>query len=85
MSNTEKLYINESEAAQRYGYSRQWFQRERWKGTGPKFVKIKSGKILYSIEKTDLWFQSFGYKQSTSEYDTHQRQTKKNTNLVENN
>ncbi len=61
-----KLYLNESEASYRYGYSRQWFQRERWKGTGPKFVKI-SGKVLYPLEGTDKWFSSFGLKQSTSE------------------
>lgn len=61
-----KLYLNESEASYRYGYSRQWFQRERWKGTGPKFLKI-SGKVLYPLEDTDKWFSASGLKQSTSE------------------
>jgi predicted DNA-binding transcriptional regulator AlpA len=64
---THKLYLNETEASLRYGYSRQWFQRERWKGTGPKFIKINSGKILYPLQETDNWFASFGLKQSTSE------------------
>ena len=62
----QKLYLNESEASYRYGYSRQWFQRERWKGTGPKFLKI-SGKVLYPLKDTDKWFLSSGLKQSTSE------------------
>lgn len=62
----QKLYLNESEASYRYGYSRQWFQRERWKGTGPKFLKI-SGKILYPLEDTDKWFSTSTLKQSTSE------------------
>lgn len=58
---TEKLYLNEAEVSHRYGYSRQWFQRERWKGTGPKYIKVnKVGKILYPIESTDAWFASFG-------------------------
>jgi len=70
MSQIQKLYLNETEASQRYGYSKQWFQRERWKGTGPRFMKVNGGKILYPLDETDKWFQSFGFKQSTSEYGT---------------
>jgi predicted DNA-binding transcriptional regulator AlpA len=66
MSQSEKLYLSETEASTRYGYSRQWFQRERWKGTGPKFIKINSGKILYPLQATDEWFAGFGLQQSTS-------------------
>lgn len=67
MSQSAKLYLSETEASTRYGYSRQWFQRERWKGTGPKFIKINSGKILYPLQATDEWFAAFGLQQSTSE------------------
>ena len=67
MINTQKIYINESEAAIRYGYSKQWFQRMRWLGSGPKFVKINGGKILYPIILTDEWFSQFGLQTSTSE------------------
>lgn len=67
MSQTQKLYLSETEASSRYGYSRQWFQRERWKGTGPKFIKINSGKILYPLQATDDWFSGFDMQQSTSE------------------
>ena len=66
MTDFKKLYLNETEASERYGYSRQWFQRERWKGTGPKFIKINGGKILYPLQDTDAWFASFGLQQSTS-------------------
>lgn len=59
MNQIEKLYLTETEASQRYGYSRQWFQRERWKGTGPEFIKIGSGKILYPLGETDRWFESW--------------------------
>lgn len=69
MSQVQKLYLNETEAAMRYGYSRQWFQRERWKGTGPHFIKVNGGRVLYPLEQTDHWFQAFGYKKSTSEYE----------------
>lgn len=67
MKDIQKLYLNETEASSRYGYSRQWFQRERWKGTGPKFIKINGGKVLYPLQKTDDWFASFGLQQNTSE------------------
>jgi len=67
MSQTQKLYLNETEASIRYGYSRQWFQRERWKGTGPQFLKINSGKVLYPLKETDEWFAAFGLQRSTSE------------------
>lgn len=66
MNAVPKLYLNESEASTRYGYSRQWFQRERWKGTGPKYIKAR-GKVLYPVDTTDNWFSSFGLRQSTSE------------------
>ena len=67
MSNQSKMYLSEVEASQRYGYSRQWFQRERWKGTGPRFLKISArSKILYPLEDTDRWFSDFGLRKSTS-------------------
>ena len=66
MDKIQKIYLDETEASFRYGYSRQWFQRERWKGTGPKFIKINSGKVLYPIQATDEWFAAFGLQQSTS-------------------
>jgi len=70
MSQIQKLYINETEAAHRYGFSKQWFQRARWKGNGPQFIKVEKGRVLYPLEETDKWFQSLGLKQSTSEYNT---------------
>jgi hypothetical protein len=63
----EKIYLTEREASQRYGYSVQWFQRERWKGTGPQFMKINGGRVLYPVEHTDAWFASFGLKNNTCE------------------
>jgi predicted DNA-binding transcriptional regulator AlpA len=59
MNNVKKLYLTESEASSRYGYSRAWFQRERWKGTGPKYIKLNNGRILYPLDSIDNWFSSF--------------------------
>lgn len=53
-----KTYINEKEAALRYGYSRDWFRKSRCQGDGPPFVKVHEGKILYSIDETDQWFRN---------------------------
>lgn len=53
-----KDYITEKEATRRYGYSKYWFQRERWKKTGPHFIKIKGkGKVYYPVNATDEWFR----------------------------
>lgn len=62
----DKKYISEIEAAQRYGYSRSWFQRARWQGDSPPFVKIR-GKILFPVDVVDEWFESHGLRRSTSE------------------
>jgi hypothetical protein len=67
MKTTPRLYIGEADASVRYGFSRQWFQRARWVGIGPPFTKINNGNVLYPIESTDAWFESFGLKRSSSE------------------
>lgn len=58
----KNAYLTEAEAVNRYGYSRSWFQRERWKGTGPEFIKSERGKIFYPIKETDAWFCEFGFR-----------------------
>lgn len=65
----QKIYLNEAEASERYGYSKQWFQRARWQGNGPKFLKINNGRVLYPIDSTDEWFANFGLRSSTSTND----------------
>ena len=68
MYKIEKIYISEKEAAERYSYSRAWFQRTRWLGgnSGPKYLKVR-GKILYNLSETDRWFADHGVRSSTSE------------------
>lgn len=75
MSNTElrtviageivKKNINETEAAEIYGPSVHWFRRSRWKGDGPKFIKL-AGSVLYPVAELDAFFNARLVK-STSE------------------
>ena len=66
MNGLEKKYIDEKQAVYRYSYSHAWFQRARWAGDGPKFIKIR-GKVLYPLQETDDWFSNHGLRLSTSE------------------
>lgn len=51
-------YMTDKEAADRYGYSQSWFQKARWKGNSPPFLKFRGkGKVLYDVMATDLWFK----------------------------
>ena len=52
-------YITQKEAAYRYGYSESWFQKCRYEGNGPIYVRLnRKGKILYPVLKLDEWFRS---------------------------
>lgn len=62
-----EVYLTEKEASNRYKYSKFWFQRSRWAGNGPYFLKIR-GKVLYPLEETDKWFKSHALIRSTSEF-----------------
>lgn len=67
MSKNDKLYLTEKEASHRYGFSVHWFQRSRWNGSGPSFIKINGGRVLYPMALTDEWFANFPLYKSTSE------------------
>jgi hypothetical protein len=57
---SQKKYLSEKKAAKRYSLSTHWFQRKRWAGNGPPYIKVNgNGKILYPIAETDEWFKSF--------------------------
>lgn len=65
---TEKLYLTEHDAVIRFGLSKYWFQRKRWEGGGPPFIKVDGhGRVLYPIKSTDEWFEQFMPNYSTSE------------------
>jgi hypothetical protein len=51
-------YISDKEASYRYGYSQSWFQKCRYEGNGPQFVRLQGkGKVLYPVDKLDEWFR----------------------------
>ncbi len=49
-------YITDKEASLRYGFSKFWFSKQRWKKMGPPYIKLL-GKIYYSEKVLDDWFQ----------------------------
>ncbi len=61
----DQIFLTEKQAAERYQYTRAWFQKRRYKGDGPKFLKVV-GKILYPLKKTDDWFFSHKLRDSTN-------------------
>jgi hypothetical protein len=45
---SQKTYLTEEEASHRYSLPPEWFQRARWVGNGPSYIKINgTGEILY--------------------------------------
>jgi len=56
-----RRYISEKEAADRYPYSRYWFQRMRCYGGGPPYLKIRN-RIMYPIPEIDTWFDAHGLR-----------------------
>jgi len=61
----QKINLNETEAAQIYGPSVHWFRRARWKGDGPRFIKL-AGSVLYPVTELNAFFEAKLVK-STSE------------------
>ncbi|MDA8427841.1 MAG: hypothetical protein M0T70_01150 [Geobacteraceae bacterium] len=68
-----KINLNETEASERYGPSVHWFRRARWKGDGPKFIKL-SGSVYYPVTELDTYFSARLVK-STSEAECRKAHT----------
>lgn len=60
-----KRAVSEKEAAAIYPYSRSWFQRARWAGNSPPYIKVR-GRVMYPLNELDKWFASYGLRTSTS-------------------
>jgi hypothetical protein len=60
-----KRTVSEKEAASIYPYSRSWFQRARWAGNSPPYLKVR-GRVMYPLDELDKWFTSYGLRTSTS-------------------
>ena len=69
-----KLNLTVTEASKAYGMSVAWFNRERWKGTGPRFLKMegKAGRVLYPVEELEKFFAS-RLRRSTSDHGPTQK------------
>lgn len=51
-------YMTDKEASQRYGYSKAWFQKQRYLKLPPNYFQFNGkGKVYYSLEETDKWFK----------------------------
>lgn len=63
--------LNDSQMAILYNRSRAWFQRKRWEGGGPAYIKLdgKRGGVLYRRDDADNYFNGRLCK-STSEAET---------------
>jgi hypothetical protein len=53
-----RKYLTKKEAAARYGYSVNWFNRQRTLHRPPEAIKSDCGRVYYDLDKTDEWFRS---------------------------
>jgi predicted DNA-binding transcriptional regulator AlpA len=54
---TEKL-LHSAQAANLLGVSPAWMARERWKGTGPSYVRVggpKGRAVRYRLDDLEAW------------------------------
>jgi predicted DNA-binding transcriptional regulator AlpA len=59
--------ITEKEAARRTGLSVAWFQRKRWEGGGPPFIKF-SHAVRYRESDLAAWIDERAGHRSTADY-----------------
>ncbi len=59
--------LTEKQAAELTGLSVFWFQRKRWEGGGPPFIKFDRA-VRYRSEDLVVWLDQRAGFQSTSEY-----------------
>ena len=49
-----KKFINEIMLSRRWGISEKTLQQQRWKGTGPRYVKI-GNRVRYPIDEVERY------------------------------
>jgi predicted DNA-binding transcriptional regulator AlpA len=57
VSNPESSYINTREASALTGLSCAWFERARWSGEGPPFVKLGAA-VRYPLDELHAFMRS---------------------------
>lgn len=65
-SSISDRYLTEKEASAITGMSISFFQRARWQGTGPSFVRVSSRAVRYKESVLRAWMDE-RTKASTSE------------------
>jgi hypothetical protein len=55
MEITSKLLLTEEEAAELIGFTPRFLQERRFRGGGPKFVKVSARAIRYRPEDLRAW------------------------------
>ena len=65
-NNNKERYLTEKEVSEQYKYSRSTLQDWRWRGIGPKFIKVRN-RVLYPVNELESYFNQFPLQQSTSE------------------
>ena len=53
-SENSKRFLNEIELSRRWGISEKTLQQQRWKGTGPRYVKI-GNRVRYPIDEVERY------------------------------
>jgi predicted DNA-binding transcriptional regulator AlpA len=54
---TERAYLSTAEASRMTGLSVAWFERQRWSGGGPPFVKLGAA-VHYPIDDLNAWMRA---------------------------
>lgn len=54
----KKKLLYRRDAAEYLSVSIAWLEREAWKGTGPKLIKVGVRAVRYSIEDLDEYIES---------------------------
>ncbi len=71
--NSPSMYLNEKQASDLSGFSTHWFQRARWAGDGPPYIKVNNGGVRYNREDLIQWLE--GHKQQSTSSTKSQQST----------
>lgn len=66
MEHGARFLLTEKEAAERIGFSPRFLQERRWKGAGPRFVRVSARAVRYRPEDLEAWAESL-LRTSTSD------------------
>ena len=55
MQVNQKLLLTEAEAARTIGFTPRFLQERRYRGGGPKFVRVSARAIRYRPEDLEAW------------------------------